>query len=168
MLMMKSKYSFFLSVLSWSTIAVSSNLIFTAIAEARPCGHTVLDRIGCTIDPFNSDDNGSVFATKFTVYVKNNAQTRIRVTAKYMNNFEAGKKNGCATFQGRTEDCPDTVEWKTESWIVNPDEEAFIIDNAVGRNIYLSAKSLDGELVWKSEEVDMGPDYRRFNYSFVR
>jgi|GEM_PF-2871289 len=157
---------FIASIFVASALASSFSIVMSQPAEARPCGHTWLDRFGCTIDPTNPTDNGNVLKSQFDVYVRNGSQQTITVTATYMNYFEAGKKNGCATMEGATVDCDDTVRWNTASWDVNPGAETFIIDDAVGRTIYFSAKSEDGQYQWSKKEVDMGPDYRKFTYSF--
>ena len=160
------KYSRFITgLLATSALASSLSIMMSQPAEARPCGRSLLDRLGCTIDPTNPRDNGNVFKSSFDVYVKNNSQKRITVTAQYMNYFEAGKKNGCAD-NGRTVDCDDTERWKTLSWDANPGQELFIISDAVGRTIYFSAKSQDGRTEWSKKKVDMGSDYRKFTYSF--
>ena len=163
--MIKSIHSSFFFVLSLSAIVMATNLAFTSKVEARPCGRGWLDRLGCTLDPTNPRDNGSVFQSSFHVYVKNNSRKPITVTARYMNYFERGR-GSCSTVDGRGENCPDSVTWVTYSWNITPSENALIITDAVGRNIYFSAKSQDRKLTWNEKEVDMGSQYGRFEYTF--
>ena len=144
---------------------MASNLSFTSKVEAGPCGRDIFSRIGCTLDPTNPRENGSVFQSSFHVYVKNNSRKPIVVTARYMNFYQKGV-GSCSTVDGRGENCPPTERWNTSSWIVNPSQDSFIISDAVGRTIFFEAKSQDGTLVWNKQSVDMGSQYGRFNYAF--
>jgi hypothetical protein len=134
---------------------------------ARPCGRGWLDRVGCTLDPTNPRNNGSLTENKFTVYVKNATQKRILVTAKYMDLFESRRGESCSTVDGGGANCDDITHWATSSWELNPGENALVINNAVGRIIYFSGKSVDNRGgFWPEKKVDMGSQFRRFDYTF--
>jgi hypothetical protein len=134
---------------------------------ARPCGTGWLDRLGCTLDPTNPRDNGSITENKFTVYVTNATQKPIIVTARYMNYFESRRGQSCSEVGGGGGDCDPIERWQTSSWEINPGENVLIINDAVGRIIYFSAKDADNRGgFWSEKQVDMGSQYRRFNYTF--
>ncbi|GET39886.1 hypothetical protein [Microseira wollei] len=163
---MKTHHISILFLTSLSAIAITTNLAFISKVDARPCGSGWLDRLGCTLDPTNPRDNGSMLASRFSVYVKNNTQQRIIVTARYMNYFESRRGQSCSTVDGGGANCDDITNWVTYSWDFSPGESALLINDAVGRNIYLSARAVDGSSLWPEKEVDMGSHYGRFYYSF--
>jgi hypothetical protein len=161
----KSKSSWTLIVPLLAVTVITPNFMLASKAEARPCGSDWLSRLGCTIDPTNPRENGSVFQSSFNVYVTNNSRKPIAVTARYMNYYAPGR-GSCSTTDGRGENCPATENWVTENWSINPGENAFIINNAKSRYIYFSARSLDGAVRWNEKQVDMGPNYQKFTYTF--
>lgn len=163
---MKNHHRAIFFLTSLSAIAITTNLAFTSKVDARPCGSGWLDRLGCTLDPTNPRSNGSMLARSFNVYVKNNTQTPIIVTARYVNVFRSGRGQSCSTVDGGGANCDDFVNWVTYSWQINPGENPLVINDAVGRNIYLSAKSVDGRSLWSEKQVDMGSHFGRFYYRF--
>lgn len=145
--------------------SITATLNFSCPAEARPCGRDFFSRLGCTLDPTNPRENGNLTANRFTVYVTNNSPKTIVVSARYMNNYKPGG-GACSTVDGRGENCPPVETWVEYQWTVAPGETAYIINDAVGRNIVFSAQSVDRTIRWDRKQVDMGSQYGKFTYTF--
>ncbi len=159
----KTPYLLYPFMLSALILTPNSELI--SISQAGPCGKGWLSRLGCTLDPTNPRDNGSFLQSTFHVSVKNNTRFPIRVTARYMNYFKRGV-GVCSTLDGGGEKCPDEERWAKESWNFAPGENALVITTALSRYMYFSASSFDGRLTWKEKQVDMGPNFGRFQHKF--
>ena len=96
--------------------------------------------VGC----FGTDGTVETTFTTFNVYVHNKSSHPIRVTVESL-------RDG----------------WRTQYWNFSPGENALILSDVKGRNIYFSAKATDGSgASWSRQQVDMGSTYTRFEYSF--
>ena len=152
---------------SWLSLvmitALSVPLAFFEVKNAQAgcsnfdpfCKESIWRRVGREADITDEDSwiRNPTLKT-FNVHVKNNTKEHILVHARWYHKRVIGPS-------GQYEEI-----WDSGDWIVGPGEKAFIIDDAVSRYIYLSAKSMNDGGYWKEKEVDMGGRYTNFFYNF--
>lgn len=126
------------------TTAVLAGCLFNIQnAEARPCGNGWLDKLGCTIDPTNPSENGTlkqVFGY-YNVTVKNVSNKKIWVAVHYLR---------------EPVDNSDVAAWKTDGyWALDPGQSALILNDGArikNRIIYFHASDAKGS-TWGSSDL---------------
>lgn len=174
-------YSRFIAgLLATSTLVSSLSVIMAQSAEARPCGSGWLDRLGCTLDPTNPNDNGSLNQKYYSVSVKNNSRETIWVAAHYL--VDPADTSGSCVQSVGPDGC-NNPQWVTDGyWKLEPGQTARILNggNRINnRFIYFHAHNDRGE-TWGTSDVrkeirgkvvgffksDMGGTITNFTQSF--
>jgi hypothetical protein len=160
---MKSiKFAAFTSIL----LGFSVPILFTATDSAfAGCGF-----LDITCNPRKWDSPGKTIKDNvrdatffsFNVHVRNNTSKSIYVTAEW---YVIKPTQSCATIDGSGANCGGP-QWTSGTWLIEPGKESLIINDAKSRNIYLSGLSEDRQMTWRRSQVDMGPNYNNFYYSF--
>lgn len=146
---MKSLTGISIGLLSLAVAVASSS---PAVAQ-RVC----IPMVGCV----GSDGVETTFTT-FNVNVHNKSSHPMTVTVE---SWRPPNNQGLSCIGGGTSCLSDG--WRTQRWDLRSGENAFILDDVKGRNIYFSAKATDGSGVsWTRRQIDMGSTYTRFEYSF--
>lgn len=99
----------------------------------------------------------------FNIHVKNNSNQPIQVHVEW---YVKPGVNDCSTVSGSGGGNCGSGGWTSGDWILQPGQKAFIVNDATSRQAIFSARSVDGTIVWKEDQVDMGAIYGNFNYSF--
>lgn len=113
-------------------------------AEARPCGSGWLDKLGCTIDPTNPRENGTLKVVGYYhVTVKNVSNQKIWVAAHYLQEPEDPRSGYAAG-------------WRSNGyWALEPGESALILNDAdrvKNRIIYFHAHDAKGS-TWGNSDL---------------
>lgn len=170
-----------LTSLSFVSQSGSSLSFITAQpVEARPCGSGWLDRLGCTLDPTNPGDNGSLLQKYFSVSIQNKSSETIWVAVHYR--ADPYDTSGSCVQSVGADGC-NNPSWVTNGyWKLSPGESARILnsDNRVSnRIIYFHAHNSKGETWGKSDtrqtlegkllnffQKDMGGNITNFTQTF--
>jgi hypothetical protein len=117
----------------------------------RVIAQACIPGLGC----LGGSGGADVTLGSFNVYFKNRTSSPIKACASWYQNQTFSKLGGGST------------NWDSGCWNLAPGEKAFVINNATGRNIYISATATDGSgRTWPEKQVDMGSRYTRFEYTF--
>lgn len=175
------KYSRFVGALFTTCALVSSlSVMMSQSAEARQCGSGWLDRLGCTIDPSNPIDNGSLNQKYYSVSVKNNSRETIWVAAHYL--VDPSDTSGSCVQSVGPDSC-NSPTWVTDGyWKLEPGQTSRILNggnNISNRIIYFHAHNSKGT-TWGASDIkkevrgkvvtffktDMGGTITNFTQSF--
>jgi hypothetical protein len=135
---------------------------------ARPCGHDIWSRVGCSLDPTNPRRNNGLGEEtqrdSFAIYFKNSCPLPIRVAILHY--FPADSGGGRGSDAGVALYTPE--KWVPEGWWeIKTGERALVAHQKLNRNLYYYAESIGGGRVWAGNDISTDLRGRKLSFKNV-